>query len=60
MLCCYGIHADIFSVRGGLKSSLIQLLLCLVLQRGTEVLFELSIPDPTLYIIDGNADSDCQ
>lgn len=48
------------SVRGGLKSSFILLSLCLVLQQGTQVLFELSIPDPILYILDGNADSGCQ
>lgn len=48
------------SVRGGLKNSFILLSLCLVLQQGTQVLFEFSIPDPILYILDGNADSGCQ
>ena len=60
MYCAYGTHADSFSIRGVLKSSLIWLSLCVVLQQGTQVLFELSIPDPTVYILDGHADSGCQ
>lgn len=49
-----------FSVRGGVRSSLILLSLCLVLQRGTWGLFELRIPDPILHLLDGNVDSGCQ
>lgn len=60
MHCAYGTQADSFSIRGVLKSSLIWLSLCLVLQRGTQVLSELSIPDPTVYILYGHADSGCQ
>lgn len=52
--------ADVFSVRGGLKSSLVRLSLCLVLRQGPQVLFELSAPDLILYILSGDADSGCQ
>lgn len=44
MCCRCGTQADVLGVRGGLKGSLIQLSLCLVLQQGTQVVFELSIP----------------
>lgn len=59
MCCCYG-AMDIFSVRGGLKSSLILLSVVPGTSARPSVLFELRIADPILYILDGNVDSGCQ